>query len=88
MLSAIEIQALLTEAGLECIDVATRPLERPLLSWLEQTRTPAQTAGEIRAALDTDVEGERATGFNPRTNEDGDVWFTQTLGSAIASKPA
>ena len=35
-----------------------------------------------------DVEGERTTGFNPRTDEDGDMWFTQTIGSAIASKPA
>jgi len=88
MLAAIEIQALLTEAGLEAIDVATRPLERPLMPWLEQAQTPAQTAGEIREALDADLEGARATGFKPRTNEDGDMWFTQTFGSAIASKPS
>jgi ubiquinone/menaquinone biosynthesis C-methylase UbiE len=88
MLAAIEIQALLTEAGLEAIDVATRPLERPLLPWLEQAQTPATVAGEIRAALDSEVEGERTTGFRPRADEDGDMWFTQTFGSAIASKPA
>jgi ubiquinone/menaquinone biosynthesis C-methylase UbiE len=86
MLAAIEIQALLSEAGLEAIDVATRPLERPLLPWLEQAQTPAQTAGEIRQALDADLEGPRTTGFRPRTNEDGDMWFTQVFGSAIASK--
>ena len=51
MLAAIEIQALLTEAGLESVDVATRPLERPLAPWLEQAQTPAQAAGEVRAAL-------------------------------------
>jgi ubiquinone/menaquinone biosynthesis C-methylase UbiE len=88
MLAALEIQALLTEAGLESIDVATRPLERPLLPWLEQAQTPAQTAGEIRAVLDADIEGDGATGFRPRTDEDGDLWFTQTFGSAIASKPS
>ncbi len=88
MLAAIEMQALMTEAGLEAIDVATRPVERPLLPWLEQTQTPAQTAGEIRAALDGELEGERTTGFHPRTNQDGDMWFTQTFGSAIASKPS
>jgi ubiquinone/menaquinone biosynthesis C-methylase UbiE len=88
MLAAIEMQALMTEAGLQAIDVATRPLERPLMPWLEQTQTPAQTAGEIRTALDADREGGRATGFRPRTNEDGDMWFTQTFGSAIASKPS
>jgi ubiquinone/menaquinone biosynthesis C-methylase UbiE len=88
MLAAIEIQALLTEAGLEGIDVATRPLERPLLPWLEQAQTPAQTAGEIRQALDADLAGGRATGFAPRTNEDGDMFFTQVFGSAIASKPS
>jgi len=88
MLAAIELQALLAEAGLEAIDVATRPLERPLLPWLAQAQTPAHTAGEIRQALDADLEGARATGFRPRTDEDGDMWFTQTFGSAIASKPA
>ena len=88
MLAAIEIQAMLAEAGLEAIDVATRPLERALLPWLEQAQTPAHTAGELRAALDGDLEGGRATGFRPRTNEDGDMWFTQTFGSAIASKPS
>jgi SAM-dependent methyltransferase len=88
MLAAIEIQALLTEAGLEAVDVATRSLERPLLPWLEQAQTPAQTAGEIRQALDQDLEGARATGFRPRVDEDGDMWFTQTFGSAVASRPS
>jgi ubiquinone/menaquinone biosynthesis C-methylase UbiE len=88
MLPAIEIQALLSEVGLEGVDVATRPLERPLTPWLEQAQTPAQAAAEIRAALHGDIAGGRATGLRPRLGEDGDVWFTQTFGSAIAAKPA
>ena len=88
MLAAVEIQGLLTEAGLEAVDVATRPLERPLTPWLEQAQTPARAAGEIRAALDEDIAGRRATGFRPRTGEDGELWFTQTFGSAIAARPS
>jgi ubiquinone/menaquinone biosynthesis C-methylase UbiE len=88
MLAAIEMQALLTEAGLASIDVATRPLERPLTPWLEQARTPTDPAEAIRAALRADLDGETATGFRPRAGADGDVWFTQTFGSAIAVKPA
>jgi ubiquinone/menaquinone biosynthesis C-methylase UbiE len=88
MLAAIEIQALLTEAGLEAVDVATRPLERPLLPWLEQAQTSAHAAGEIRQALDADIEGGPTTGFKPHTDEDGDMWFTHVFGSAIASKPS
>jgi ubiquinone/menaquinone biosynthesis C-methylase UbiE len=88
MLAAIEIQALLTEAGLEAVDVATRPLERPLTPWLEQAQTPEPAAAEIRAALAADVNGDTVTGFRPRANDDGELWFIQTFGSAIASTPS
>jgi ubiquinone/menaquinone biosynthesis C-methylase UbiE len=88
MLAAIEMQALLTEAGLEAVDVATRPLERSLGAWLEQARTPAKAVDEVRAALAADIAGERRTGFRPRIGEDGDMWFVQTFSSAIAAKPA
>ena len=45
--------------------------------------------GEIRAALEADVAGERATGFRPRTRRrTATLWFVQTFGSAIADKPA
>ncbi|HEY2316934.1 MAG TPA: methyltransferase domain-containing protein [Solirubrobacteraceae bacterium] len=88
MLAVSEIRALLSEAGLASVDVATRPLERRLLPWLGQAQTPAQPASEIQAALDADVAGERWTGFAPRADAAGEVWFVQTFGSAIASKPA
>ena len=84
-LPPIEIGGVMIEAGLEAVDVATRPLERPLAPWLEQARTPAGAAGEIRAALDEDIAGRRATGFRPRAGDDGEVWFTQTFASAIST---
>ncbi len=88
MLSAIETQALLTEAGLEAVDVATRPLERPLTPWLEQAQTGEAACDEIRASLRAELDGGPVTGFAPRTAGDGELWFVQTFGSAIASKPA
>ena len=88
MLAAIEIQALLAEAGLEAIDVATRSLERPLDPWLEQAQTEEGARDEIRAALRTDADGGSATGFSPRRDAGGALWFVHTFGSAIASKPA
>jgi ubiquinone/menaquinone biosynthesis C-methylase UbiE len=88
MLAAIEIQALLTEAGLESIDVATRPLERPLTPWLDQAETGDGAREEIRAALAADVGGDSTTGFRPRAGDDGALWFVQTFASAIASKPS
>jgi hypothetical protein len=87
MLAATEFQALLTEAGLEAVDVATRPLDRPLQPWLEHAQTSAESAGAIRGALEGDLAGERRTGFRPRAGEDGEMWFVQTFGSAIAAKP-
>jgi hypothetical protein len=82
------MQAMLAEAGLASIDVATRPLERRLTPWLEHAQTPAEPAEAIRAALRGDADGETATGFRPRAGNDGDMWFTQTFGSAIAVTPA
>jgi ubiquinone/menaquinone biosynthesis C-methylase UbiE len=88
MLAAIELQVLMTEAGLQSIDVATRPLERPLDPWLDQAQTDASVRDGIRAALRADVDGDAVTGLRPRVAADGELWFVQTFGSAIASKPA
>jgi ubiquinone/menaquinone biosynthesis C-methylase UbiE len=88
MLAAIETHALLTEAGLEEIDLATRPLERPLEPWLEQAQSGEAACHEIRAALRAELDGGPVTGFAPRVADDGELWFVQTFGSAIASKPS
>lgn len=87
MLSATELEALLTDAGLEVADVTTRALERPLRPWLEQTETPAETAAEIERALHAELElGESATtGFAPRIAH-GELWFTQTFAACVARR--
>jgi hypothetical protein len=86
MLAASEVEALLGDAGLESIDVAVRPLERPLEVWLEQARTDEAVREEIRTELRADVDGEAVTGFRPRPGADGELWFTQTFASAIATR--
>ena len=73
---------------MESIDVATRPLERPLGPWLEQAQTDEAVRDEIRAALRADVGGGAVTGFRPRAADDGELWFVQTFASAIASRPS
>ena len=88
MLAASEIEALLGEAGVHSIDVAIRPLERPLGPWLEQTQTDEAVRDEIRDALRADVVGGAVTGFRPRAGEDGELWFVQTFAAAIASRPS
>lgn len=89
MLSATELQTLLTDAGLEVVDVTTRALERPLKPWLEQTETPLKTAAEIERALNAELDlGEPATtGFEPRIAH-GELWFTQTFAACVARRPA
>ncbi|HEY6525543.1 MAG TPA: class I SAM-dependent methyltransferase [Solirubrobacteraceae bacterium] len=88
MLAATRIQALLREAGVESIDVATRPLERRLGPWLQQAQTDEAVRDEIRAALRADIGGGAVTGFRPRAADDGELWFAQTFASAIASRPS
>jgi SAM-dependent methyltransferase len=83
-----QTQALLTEAGLEAVEVVTRPLERPLTPWLEQAQTDGAAGEEIRAALEAELAGETTTGFRPRSGDDGELRFVQTFGSAIARKPS
>jgi ubiquinone/menaquinone biosynthesis C-methylase UbiE len=89
MLSATELTALLTDAGLELTDVTTRALERPLKPWLDQAETPLKTAAELERALNAELElGEPATtGFQPRIAH-GELWFTQTLTACVARRTA
>ena len=64
------------------------PSHTRMLAAIEMQALLAEAVEAIRAALCDDRDGETATGFRPRAGNDGDVWFTQTFGSAIAVKPA
>jgi ubiquinone/menaquinone biosynthesis C-methylase UbiE len=61
-------------------DVESRDVERPLEPWLRQTRTSAEAAAEIRAALRAEIDGGARTGFRPRET-DGELRFVHTLAS-------
>ena len=69
-------------AGLVGDDVEIRHVERPLEPWLEQTETSPDAAGEIRAALRSELGGGPATGFRP-SERDGELWFTHSMASVI-----
>lgn len=86
MLAAAELTGLLTAAGLDSVDLAIRPLERPLEPWLEQAAVAPATSDQIRRELRDDLSGQAVTGFRPRL-VDGELWFTQTFGSALARRP-
>ena len=87
MLSRAALEGLLTDAGLTLVDVATRPLQRPLEPWLAHTAVTPATARQIRAALETELSGEAATGFAPSL-VDRELWFTQTFAACVAARPA
>jgi SAM-dependent methyltransferase len=63
-------------------DIEVRDVERPLEPWLEQTRTPAPAAAEIRAALRAELDDGPRTGFRPR-ERDGELHFIHSMVSAI-----
>jgi ubiquinone/menaquinone biosynthesis C-methylase UbiE len=86
MLSAHELQALLSEAGLQDIELEIRHAERPLEPWLTQTHTDAEVAASIRAELEAELAGGLRTGFRPR-EEHGALLFTQSFASVQARKP-
>lgn len=52
-------------------------VERPLRTWLEQSRTPEDVAAQISAELRSELAGGPVTGMRPLL-VDGELWFTQT----------
>jgi SAM-dependent methyltransferase len=63
-------------------DVEVRSVVRPLDPWLAQTDTPEEAAGEIRDALDREIDGGPPTGFQPRRDQ-GELHFVHTMASLI-----
>jgi ubiquinone/menaquinone biosynthesis C-methylase UbiE len=87
MLRAEDTEAMLAGAGLGVIDRTLRPLRRPLRPWLEQTNTAPEVAAAIEAALQDELAGGAVTGFRPEVLN-GELWFVQTFGSWVATRPA
>jgi ubiquinone/menaquinone biosynthesis C-methylase UbiE len=85
MLAAIEMQAPAGEAGWR-VDVTAR--------WSAGPRPGSagpdadDVVLDVAAGTGHAARQLAATGFRPRAADDGEVWFTQTFGSAIAVKPA
>ncbi|MEU4164081.1 methyltransferase domain-containing protein [Actinoplanes sp. NPDC026670] len=86
MLTVERITELLARAGatLETADVF--PVERPLTTWLEQSRTPADVSAAIAEQLRTELDGGTPTGMRPRAAGD-DLMFTQTWAHLLARLP-
>ena len=78
MLELDELAALV-----ETRDVEVRDVVRPLEPWLVQTDPAPEAADEIRAALQSELEGGPPTGFRP-TMRDGELHFVHTMASLIA----
>jgi ubiquinone/menaquinone biosynthesis C-methylase UbiE len=79
-----ELAAALDVAGLsaETLVEHDQPLE--LDRWLLQTQTPAEVAGRIRAALETELAGGEPTGMRPAQADDG-LSFTQRWAIAVCT---
>jgi ubiquinone/menaquinone biosynthesis C-methylase UbiE len=86
MLSAGELSELISAGGADAVYVETRSLERPLGPWLEQAKTPGAVGQEVARRLRAELDGGPVTGFAP-TVVDGELWFRQTFGSCLATKP-
>jgi ubiquinone/menaquinone biosynthesis C-methylase UbiE len=86
MLGAAEVTGLLTAAGLHSVDLAIRPLGRPLAPWLDQAAVAPGTREQIRRQLDDELAGGAVTGFWPHL-VDGELWFTQMFASCLGRQP-
>ena len=67
----------LSDLGVEVLQVSQHDFDRPLEPWLRQAGTPPARAEEVRALLQSEVDGGEVTGMRPHRVE-GQVWFHQT----------
>ncbi|HEV7898351.1 MAG TPA: methyltransferase domain-containing protein [Planosporangium sp.] len=86
MLTVEAIERLLTRAGSAVRESDVFDVERPLRAWLEQARTPGDTAGRIEDELLEELAGGAPTGMRPLIVDDR-LWFTQTWAHISAIMP-
>jgi fatty acid CoA ligase FadD36 len=77
MLTAETIVRLLTSAGADATAVDVFDVERPVRTWLEQSRTPTDVAAAVEAELRQELAGGAPTGMRPLVVGD-ELCFTQT----------
>ena len=84
-LTRAELVRLVEEAGVDIVDTASRENVIDGERWLDQTDTPAHDRAVIRSAWSAELDGGRATGMRPRT-EDGRVVFVHDWDLVAARK--
>jgi len=67
----------LRRLGGEVLQVSQHDFDRPLEPWLRQAGTPPTRAEQVRALLESELDGGEVTGMRPHRVE-GQVWFHQT----------
>jgi len=82
VLTGDEISAALEMAGAAIVASDIEVRERPLEPWLEQSRTPAAAAAQVRERLRQELAGGAPTGLRPILREDVlhfvQLWATVT----------
>lgn len=86
LLTADGLRAALEDLGVVVTAADSREVERPLASWLAQTRSSDAVIEQITGALRSEIKGGPLTGFAPR-DRDGELTFVQRFASMTASKP-
>ena len=81
--SASELQDRLVRLGFEVAGAETREARRSLEGWLEQTRTPAGAAEEIRTLVQAELDGGATTGLTPRVESDANLSIGHTHTSLL-----
>jgi ubiquinone/menaquinone biosynthesis C-methylase UbiE len=76
----------LANVSLEITRVETMVVPRPVEQWLDQARTPATSAAQIRQAFHRELTGGVTTGLQPHEHND-ELWFRQTWEITVAAKP-
>jgi ubiquinone/menaquinone biosynthesis C-methylase UbiE len=80
VLTSEEIAVALNMAGATVVSSDVEIRERPLEPWLEQSRTPALAAEQVRERLREELAGGAATGLRPVLREDAlhfvQLWAT------------
>ena len=77
--------ALLKDAGIAVMNVATRRNEVNLVEWMNQTKTPADIRELIVASFKNELDGGEVTGMQPFIQNDA-VMFIHTWCIVVGKK--